>query len=147
MEEYYENTDYKTILYALVRIGLGGYLLFHSILGIMDFDQFMVTALSYFEPGSSISFLAYLTPIVPFMEFFLALMIFTGLYTSAALKWAIGVGVFFMLFFHFTGDLDAALENAYTVILKVSLVCMLSLNKYSLDYYNLWNVTKETNTI
>jgi hypothetical protein len=31
-------------------------------------DEFMVTALSYFPEGSSLSF-SYLTPIIPFMEF------------------------------------------------------------------------------
>ncbi|BAO55897.1 DoxX family protein [Nonlabens marinus] len=147
MGGYYEKTDYKTISYAVIRVALGGYLLFHSIIGIIDFDQFMVTALSYFEEGSSISFLAYLTPIVPFMEFFLALMILTGLYTRLALQWAIGVGIFFMLFFHFTDDLTSALEHAYGVIVKISLLSLLFLNKYSLDYYNLWNVSKETKTI
>jgi|GEM_PF-7031431 len=147
MGEYYDKTDYKTIVYALVRISLGAYLLFHSIIGIIDFDEFMVTALSYFADDSSISFLAYLTPIVPFMEFFLALMILTGIYTRAALQWAIGIGMFFMLFFHFTGDLSAALEHAYSVIIKASLLCMVYLNKYSLDYYNMWKVARERSTI
>jgi uncharacterized membrane protein YphA (DoxX/SURF4 family) len=147
MREYYDKTDYKTIIYALVRIALGSYLLFHSIIGILDFDEFMVTALSYFADDSSISFLAYLTPIVPFMEFFLALMILTGLYTRIALQYAIGIGMFFMLFFHFTGDLNADLEHAYSVIVKVSLICLVYLNKYSLDYYNMWKVAKESSSI
>ncbi len=110
-------------------------------------DQFMVVALSYFPDESSISFLAYLTPIVPFMEFFLAVMILTGLYTKPALKWAIGIGAFFMLFFQFTGDLPEALEHAYTLIVKVSLLFMIYYNKYSLDYYNVWKVARETKSI
>ena len=130
MKEYYPNTDYKTILYTIGRVGLGAYLLFHSVLGIIDMDEFMVTALSYFPEGSSISFLAYLTPIIPFMEFFLAIMILTGIYTKAALKWAIGIGLFFMLFFHFIDDLPEALEHAYSVMIKLSLLFLIYYNNF-----------------
>jgi uncharacterized membrane protein YphA (DoxX/SURF4 family) len=147
MKEYYSKTNYRTILYTVARVGLGAYLLFHSVLGIIDMDEFMVTALSYFSKGSSISFLAYLTPIVPFMEFFLAVMILTGIYTQAALKWAIGIGVFFMLFFHFTGDLPEALEQAYSIMVKLSLAFLICYNKYSLDYYNLIVAAREVNSI
>jgi uncharacterized membrane protein YphA (DoxX/SURF4 family) len=147
MKEYYLKTDYRTILYTIVRVGLGAYLLFHSVIGILDMDEFMVTALSYFPEGSSLSFLAYLTPIIPFMEFFLAIMILTGIYTKAALKWAMGVGLFFMLFFHFIGDLSGALEHAYSVMIKLSLLFLIYYNKYSLDYYNLKVVTKEVTSI
>lgn len=147
MKNFYTATDYKTILYAIARVALGSYLLFHSILGVMDFDQFMITALSYFEEDSSISFLAYLSPVVPFMEFFLAVMILTGLYTQIALRWAIGIGIFFMIFFHYTGDLTGAMEHAYSVIVKGLLLSFIYYNKYSLDYYNLWKVARETASI
>jgi uncharacterized membrane protein YphA (DoxX/SURF4 family) len=147
MKEYYPKTDYRTVLYTIVRIGLGAYLLFHSVLGVVDMDEFMVTALSYFSKDSSISFLAYLTPIVPFMEFFLGVMILTGVYTLVALKWAIGIGVFFMLFFHFTGDLSEALEHAYSIMVKLSLAFLIYYNKCSLDYYNLMVATREVKSI
>jgi uncharacterized membrane protein YphA (DoxX/SURF4 family) len=147
MKKYYPKTDYRTVLYTIVRIGLGAYLLFHSVLGVIDMDEFMVIALSHFSKDSSISFLAYLTPIVPFMEFFLGVMILTGVYTQVALKWAIGIGVFFMLFFHFTGDLSEALEHAYSIMIKLSLAFLIYYNKYSLDYYNLMVATREVKSI
>ena len=86
MSKFYINTDYRTILYAICRVGLGVYLLIHSILRVIDFDEFLATAIAYLPEESSIAFLAYLTPLIPFMEFFLAVMILTGIYTNIALN-------------------------------------------------------------
>ncbi|WP_194852111.1 DoxX family protein [Nonlabens antarcticus] len=147
MRELYNKTDYRSIGYAVGRIGMGSYLLFHAITSIMDMDQFMVTALSYFTDNSPISFLTYLTPIIPFMELFLAIMILMGLYTRIALKWAVGIGVFFMLFFQLTGDFASALEHSYGVTVKISLIFLIYYNKFSLDYYNLWKVSREIKSI
>lgn len=135
------------MLYALSRVGLGVYLLIHAVHGLLDFDNFMVSALNYLPEESSIAFLAYLTPIIPFMEFFLALMILLGLYTAPALRWAIGIGAFFVMMFHFLGDLSIALEHAYSVVIKMALLHAVVYNKFSLDYYNLWNVQKEAKSI
>ncbi|SCY13157.1 hypothetical protein SAMN05192588_1300 [Nonlabens sp. Hel1_33_55] len=147
MSRFYPKSDLRTLLYAALRIGLGLYLLIHAVIGLMDMDNFMLTALSYLEEDSSIAFLAYLTPIIPFMEFFLAVMILTGIYTKAALQWATGIGVFFMLMFHYLDDFPSALEHAYTVVIKLTLIIGIYYNKFSLDYYNLWNVKKEVKTI
>lgn len=147
MGKFYNQTDYRTILYAIIRIALGMYLLVHSVFSLIDFDRFMITALEYLPEDSSISFLAYLTPIIPFMEFFLSVMILTGLYTKAALRWAIGVGIFFMVIFHYLEDLTSAMEHAYSVIIKLSLFFTIYYNKISLDYYNQWTVRKEVQSI
>ena len=96
MSKIYNQTDYRSILYVCVRVILGLYLLLHSISGLWDFDQFMVTALGYFPEESAMSYIAYLTPVIPFIEFFLAIMILAGIYTKSALFWAIGIGLFFM---------------------------------------------------
>lgn len=147
MSHFYDKTDFKTILYSISKIGLGLYLLVHAVFSLIDFDKFMVTALTYLPEDSPISFLAYLTPVIPFMEFFLALMILTGLYTRPALKWAIAVGIFFVVIFHFLGDLSSALEHCYSVGVKMVLLYGIFYNKFSLDYYNLWKVEKEIQSI
>ncbi|AZQ44032.1 MauE/DoxX family redox-associated membrane protein [Nonlabens ponticola] len=144
MRNFYLRTDIKTIIYGITRVGLGIYLLSHAAMAFMDFDQFMATALSYFPEDSGLSFLAYLTPIVPFMEFFLAVMILAGIYTKLALKWAIGIGIFFTVFFHYTGDLDGALTHSYSLLVKIFLLFTIFYNKFSLDYYNMWKVSQES---
>ncbi|KQC33253.1 hypothetical protein AAU57_07930 [Nonlabens sp. YIK11] len=146
MSRFYPKSDIRTLLYAMLRVGLGLYLLIHAVIGLMDMDNFMLTALGYLE-DSSVEFLAYLTPIIPFMEFFLAVMILTGIYTRAALQWATGIGIFFILMFHYLDDLSSALEHAYTVVIKLTLIIGVYYNKFSLDYYNLWNVRKEVASI
>ncbi|PRP66128.1 hypothetical protein [Nonlabens agnitus] len=146
MSRFYPKSDIRTLLYAMLRVGLGLYLLIHAVIGLMDMDNFMLTALGYLE-DSSVEFLAYLTPIIPFMEFFLAVMILTGIYTKAALQWATGIGIFFMLMFHYLDDLSSALEHSYTVVIKLTLIIGIYYNKFSMDYYNLWNVRKEVASI
>lgn len=147
MSNFYPKDDFRSIIYAIARVGLGVYLLVHAVYGLIDFDRFMISALSYLPEDSPISFLAYLTPIIPFMELFLALMIFLGIYTKSALQWALAIGVFFIGMFHFLGDLGSALEHCYSVIIKLSLLYGIFYNKYSLDYYNMWKVDKEVQSI
>ncbi|MDP5100528.1 MAG: hypothetical protein NWQ09_04310 [Nonlabens sp.] len=135
---YYEKTDVKTISYAAVRVILGGYLLIHSIINVLNYNQFISDTMKYFEKDSSFNFLAELAPLVPLMEFFIAGMIILGLYTSVSLKWAVGLGIFFTIFFHVTGDYETALVHCYTLLAKTSLYLLIAYNKLSLDYYNIW---------
>ncbi len=137
------SSNYKPLLYAVIRISLGAYLLLHSLESVLGMDEFMTQALSYFEKNSSFTVLTYLIPVVPFVEFFLAVLILSGLYTNLALLWAIAVGAVFMAFFHYAGDLNNAMDHSYTVLIKLMLLNFLSYNKFSLDYYNQWKVQKE----
>jgi hypothetical protein len=50
--------------------------------------------------------------------------------------------VFFTFIFHFTGDLETALNHAYSLILKVGLFYSIYYNKYSADYYNVWTLAR-----
>ncbi len=139
---YTSKNDWKTFLYALIRVSLGSYLLAHAILNMINFDSFLELSMAYIPTGSSLEFLAQLAPLVPLVEFFIALMILLGLYTRISLLWAIALGVFFTLLFHYLGDTETALVHSYTLVLKVGLFYSLFYNKYSADYHNLWNAYK-----
>lgn len=141
---YYLKNDKLIFIYSFFRIFLGVYLLFHAIVNVMNYDVFLTESKTYFEVGSPFIFLSYLTPIVPLLEFFLAGVIILGLYTIPAMKWALGLGIFFTLFFHFTGDLETALIHCYTVVIKLPLLIYVRYNKFSLDYYNEFQVKMET---
>lgn len=135
---YTSQNNWKTILYLIVRVGLGSYLLIHALINLINYDEFIQLAVQYVPEGSELGFLANFTPIVPLLEFFIALMILTGLYARKSLMWAIGLGVFFTALFHYTGDIKTALIHSYTLTLKVGLFYSLYYNKFSADYYNLW---------
>lgn len=139
MTQFYSSqNNWKTISYLIVRVGLGSYLLIHSLINLNNYDQFIQLSIPYVPQGSELGFLANFTPVVPLLEFFIALMILTGLYARKSLMWAIGLGFFFTALFHYTGDIKTALTYSYTLILKVGLFYSLHYNKFSADYYNLW---------
>ncbi|WP_405369205.1 DoxX family protein [Nonlabens sp. Asnod2-A12] len=139
MTQFYSSqNNWKTITYLIVRVGLGSYLLIHAIVNLVNYDEFIQLAVQYVPQGSELGFLANFTPIVPLLEFFIALMILTGLYARKSLIGAIVLGVFFTALFHYTGDIQTALTHSYTLILKVGLFYSLYYNKFSADYYNLW---------
>jgi uncharacterized membrane protein YphA (DoxX/SURF4 family) len=143
MPQFYSlQNDWKTICYFITRLSLGMYLLIHAIINLIEYQSFIFTAREYVPLESPLGFLANFTPIVPLLEFFLALMIILGLYTRISLIWAIVLGVFFTFIFHFTGDLETALTHAYSLILKVGLFYSIYYNKYSADYYNVWSIAR-----
>jgi uncharacterized membrane protein YphA (DoxX/SURF4 family) len=140
---YYLKNDWKSFLYAIVRVGLGLYLISHAILNLIHYDDFIEASRHYVPEGSGLEFLAYFTPAVPMLEFFIALMILGGLYTRLSLQWAIGLGIFFTILFHYTGDMETALVHSYTLSIKLILLFMIYYNKFSADYYNIWMVLQE----
>ncbi|AGC75405.1 DoxX-like protein [Nonlabens dokdonensis] len=139
---YSSKNNWKTFLYAVIRVALGSYLLVHAIYNLANFETFIELSMGYIPTDSPLEFLAQLTPLVPLVEFFIALMILLGLYARISLIWAIVIGVFFTSLFHYLGDTETALVHSYTLILKVGLFYSLYYNKYSADYYNLWNAFK-----
>lgn len=140
---YYKRNDFKIVLYGLARILLGAYLLIHAMANVLNYDYFIAESLSYFGKENAFRVLANLTPIVPLLEFFLAILIVFGIYTKSTLKWAIGLGLFFTIFFHATGDYETALIHSYTSAIKVVLYTFIAYNTFSLDYYNLWLAHRE----
>ena len=139
---YSLNNDWKTIAYLVVRFSLGLYLLVHAVNNLIDYQSFIFSAREYVPEESALGFLANLTPIVPLLEFFLALMILFGLYTRISLIWAMGLGIFFTAIFHFSGDFETALAHCYSLIFKVGLFYTIYYNKFSADYYNVWTIAR-----
>ncbi|WP_124980035.1 MauE/DoxX family redox-associated membrane protein [Nonlabens xiamenensis] len=140
---YHTKTDWKSILYFTVRFGLGFYLFVHAVLNLIHYNDFVLMSRQYVPEDSAFGFLAYFTPAVPLIEFFIASMLLIGLYTRMSLKWGISLGVFFTALFHLTGDLETALIHSYTLILKVALFYTIYYNKFSADYFNIWQAVRE----
>jgi uncharacterized membrane protein YphA (DoxX/SURF4 family) len=143
MSQFYSSkNNWKTFLYAVIRVALGSYLLVHALNNLINFENFIELSMDYVPQNSPLEFLAHLAPLVPLIEFFIALMIFLGLYARLSFIWAIFLGIFFTSLFHYSGDTETALVHSYTLILKIGLFYYLYHNKYSADYYNQWNAFK-----
>lgn len=143
MPQFYSSrNNWKTIIYALIRIALGSYLLLHAINNLINFESFIEISMSYIPADSKLEFLAHLTPLVPLVEFFIASMILLGIYTRSSLIGAIALGIFFTFLFHYFGDVETALTHSYTLILKVGLFYTLYYNKFSADYLNVYNASR-----
>lgn len=128
--------------YGALRVSLGIYLFEHAIANVLNYNEFVVESMIYFNEEGNLKFLSELAPLVPLMEFFIASMITLGLYTKTILKWAIGLGIFFTVFFHSTGDFQTALLHCYSLQVKIVLYLLIYYDKISLDFYNIWQVYK-----
>ncbi|EAS18807.1 hypothetical protein FNJ87_16020 [Nonlabens mediterrranea] len=144
---YQTQTDQFSILYLIVRILLGAYLIYHASLNLFDFDAFYLDSINYTNDSGYQSMLGMISPFLPFIELFIGVLILTGLYTSVCLRWSILLGIIVTAFLHFNGDFQGALWHTYLIVAKVILVSNLYYNRLSVDYYQLWQVYQEHDLI
>lgn len=144
---YHGKNDFPVYLYTILRIGLGLYLLFHALDHIIHFNQYLKDTEAYLGEDSMSTILQLFIPIVPMIEFFIALMITMGLYTRISLIGAIATGIIFIIAFFLFEDYDAGIVLLYSLAVKTLLLFTVKYNRISADYRNIQIAEKEMNEL
>ncbi|MDP5078578.1 MAG: hypothetical protein NWQ19_10800 [Nonlabens sp.] len=145
--EFYRKTDYKTVLYAFVRVAFSGYLLVDAVIETLNHKFLSQASLSKpFEGGFS-DFVTELAPVIFMIEFFISGMMFIGIYTKISLTAMLGVFTLHMILFYSVGATEAVISEGYALSIALTLLIFVSYNKFSLDFYHIWQTEMESHRL
>lgn len=142
--EFYSKTDYKTVLYALARAAFSGYLLVDAVIETLYHKFLFQESLSKPFVGGFSHFVTDLIPFIFMIEFFIASMMFIGIYTKISLTAMLGVFTLHMILFYSVGATEAFISEGYALSIALTLLIFVSYNKFSLDFYNVWQTEMES---